>query len=98
MWLVIDAKWYTLMVDINETLGAVMETAKVFKTGRSQAVRIPKRFRFYTPTVGIRRQGESIILTPRQEISWDDFFQNHTCPDFELDREAAQATQDREML
>ncbi len=75
-----------------------METAKVFKTGRSQAVRIPKRFRFHTSTVGIRRQGESIILTPRHEMSWEDFFQNHTCPDFELDREAAQATQEREVF
>ena len=64
-----------------------MEIAKVFKTGRSQAVRIPKHFHFNTSTVNIRKQGDSVILTPRQEVSWDDFFANHTCPDFELDRE-----------
>jgi antitoxin VapB len=86
------------MIDIKQSLEAHMETAKVFKTGRSQAVRIPKSFRFHTSTVGIRRQGESIILTPRREISWDDFFQNHTCSDFEPDREAAQTTQERDVL
>ena len=75
-----------------------METAKVFKTGRSQAVRIPKRFRFSTSTVSIRRQGDSIILSPRREISWAGFFQNYTCPDFELDRKASAATQDRELF
>lgn len=75
-----------------------METAKVFKTGRSQAVRIPKRFRFHTGTVTIRKQGDSIILTPQQEISWDEFFANHACPDFELDRKAAQKVQKRELF
>jgi virulence-associated protein VagC len=48
--------------------------------------------------VNIRRQGESIILTPLTPITWDDFFQHHTCPEFELDREAAQTVQDRELF
>ena len=75
-----------------------METAKVFKTGRSQAVRIPKKFRFQTSTVNMRRQGESIVLTPLKKITWDEFFEHHTCPDFELDRELARAVQDRELF
>jgi antitoxin VapB len=78
--------------------GPTMETAKVFKTGRSQAVRIPKRYRFQTDTVNIRKQGESIVLTPLKAITWDEFFQNHTCPDFELDRKDAQTVQDRELF
>jgi antitoxin VapB len=49
------------------------ETAKVFKTGRSQAVRIPKRFRFATDEVFIAREGESILLTPRPR-SWKEYF------------------------
>ena len=49
-------------------------TTKVFQSGRSQAVRIPKCFRFQTNTVNIRKQGESIILTPQSDLSWDDFF------------------------
>ncbi|WP_424665360.1 antitoxin [Candidatus Binatus sp.] len=49
------------------------EIAKVFKTGRSQAVRIPKRFRFATDEVLIERDGEKVILTPRPR-SWKEYF------------------------
>ena len=40
------------------------ETAKVFMSGRSQAVRLPKSYRFDAKEVAIRRVGDSIILTP----------------------------------
>ena len=36
--------------------------AKVFWTGRSQAVRLPKEFRFDTDTVLVRRDGDALIL------------------------------------
>jgi len=49
------------------------ETAKVVSTGRSQAVRIPKRFRVSTDEVFIERDGDSIILTPRPR-SWKEYF------------------------
>jgi len=41
------------------------KTAKVFMTNRSQAVRLPKEFRFSTTEVFIRREGEEVILSPR---------------------------------
>ncbi len=41
-----------------------METAKVFWSGRSQAVRLPKNFRFDTDEVRIRRHGQAVILEP----------------------------------
>ena len=41
-----------------------METAKIFWSGRSQAVRLPKNFRFETDEVRIRRHGNSVILEP----------------------------------
>ena len=41
-----------------------METAKVFWSGRSQAVRLPKAFRFETEEVRIRRHGQAVILEP----------------------------------
>ena len=41
-----------------------MSTAKVFWSGRSQAVRLPKGFRFDQSEVRIRRQGEAVILEP----------------------------------
>jgi len=48
-------------------------TAKVFTTGRSQAVRIPKEYRFACDEVLIEREGERVILTPRPK-SWRDYF------------------------
>ena len=41
-----------------------MEIAKVFWSGRSQAVRLPKAFRIEDETVRIRRHGSAIILEP----------------------------------
>jgi antitoxin VapB len=44
--------------------------AKVFWTGRSQAVRLPKEFRFDSETVLIRREGDAVVLEPIHE--WPD--------------------------
>lgn len=41
--------------------------AKVFWTGRSQAIRLPKEFRFESDTVLVRREGEAVILEPADE-------------------------------
>jgi antitoxin VapB len=41
-----------------------MEKAKLFWTGRSQAVRLPKEFRFEGEEVRIRRHGAAVILEP----------------------------------
>ena len=41
-----------------------MTIAKVFWSGRSQAVRLPKDFRFEGDAVRIRRRGQSVILEP----------------------------------
>jgi antitoxin VapB len=44
--------------------------AKVFWTGRSQAVRLPKEFRFSTDTVMVHREGQTLVLEPADE--WPD--------------------------
>ena len=41
-----------------------MQTAKLFWSGRSQAVRLPKEFRFAGNEVRIRRHGDAVILEP----------------------------------
>jgi antitoxin VapB len=46
---------------------AVMDTAKIFWSGRSQAVRLPKDFRFNTDEVRIRRVGDAVILEPLEQ-------------------------------
>lgn len=38
-----------------------MDTAKIFQTGRSQAVRLPKAYRFQTDEVWIRRTPEGVL-------------------------------------
>jgi antitoxin VapB len=41
-----------------------METAKIFWSGRSQAVRLPKAFRFDGDEVRISRRGAAVVLEP----------------------------------
>jgi len=50
-------------------------TAKLFRNGRSQAVRLPRDFRFQESEVYIRRDASTgdVILSRRPE-SWDSFF------------------------
>lgn len=43
-----------------------METAKLFQNGKSQAVRLPKEFRFGSDRVYIKRVGNAVILLPYQ--------------------------------
>ena len=50
-----------------------MTTAKVFPNGRSQAVRLPKDFRFDTDEVYITRLGNAVVLIPTDN-SWDVLF------------------------
>jgi antitoxin VapB len=50
-----------------------VETAKLFWSGRSQAVRLPKEFRFHGEQVRIRRHGNAVILEPvADDWSWLD--------------------------
>jgi antitoxin VapB len=39
-----------------------MARAKIFKHGGSQAVRLPKEFRFEVDEVDIRREGDAVII------------------------------------
>jgi antitoxin VapB len=45
--------------------GKAMQTAKLFKNGRSQAVRLPKEFRFEGEEVYVTRRGDEVVLTPK---------------------------------
>lgn len=53
-----------------------MPTAKVFKNGSSQAVRLPKGYRFGPDTqeVSIRREGKLIVLEPLRGKVWPEEF------------------------
>ena len=43
-----------------------MNTAKVFETGRSQAIRLPKEYRFTEKEVGIKKLGDIVLLFPKE--------------------------------
>lgn len=43
-----------------------MQTAKVFQSGNSQAVRLPREFRFEESELVIRRVGHAVLLLPRR--------------------------------
>jgi antitoxin VapB len=43
------------------------KTASVFWTGRSQAIRLPKEFRFDGDKVFVHREGNSVVLEPVRE-------------------------------
>ena len=56
---------------------------KIFKSNRSQAVRIPKALAFpdHVKDVIVRRQGNDIVISPKGSF-WDDFFARGPNPDF----------------
>lgn len=50
-----------------------MKTAKIFQNGQSQAVRLPKEFRFDDDEVFIKKSGNVVQLIPRTD-SWNTLF------------------------
>ena len=54
--------------------------AKIFMNGRSQAVRLPKEFRFDTEEVYITKQGQNIVISAKKP-TWDDFFDSKSAFD-----------------
>jgi len=67
--------------------GEIMKTAKLFQNGQSQAVRLPKEFRFDDSEVFIKKTGNVVQLIPRSE-SWDCLFKSlkKFSSDFMVDR------------
>lgn len=77
-----------------------MNTAKLFINGRSQAVRLPREFRFDDDDeVYITRVGDMVILYPRRK-GWDLLARGieRFTDDFMADRAQPGAAEDREAL
>lgn len=74
-----------------------MRTAKLFQNGRSQAVRLPKEFRFKGSEVFIKREGNTVVLIPTQEpweslinsleLFSDDFMESRSQPQEQIREE-----------
>lgn len=59
-----------------------MKTAKLFQNGQSQAVRLPKEFRFEGEEVFIKKLGDATVLLPMQNL-WDNWA--HSLNQFSVD-------------
>ena len=75
-----------------------MTTAKVFQSGNSQAVRLPKAFRFCTAQVDIFRRGNEVVLREKRPSlddlldplpPWPDDITPQDIPDLPLQERAA---------
>jgi antitoxin VapB len=76
-----------------------METAKIFWSGRSQAVRLPKNFRFQSNEVRIRRHGSAVILEPvPKDWDWLDAIAGRVDADFVDAVNEQPGTQERRAL
>jgi antitoxin VapB len=73
--------------------------AKVFKNGASQAVRLPKEFRFDSDEVCVKRIGAAILLFPR-DAAWELMADalGKADPDFLSDRNQPSRAEEREPL
>lgn len=79
------------------------QVAKLFKNGRSQAVRLPVAYRFDTKEVFIRQDTETgDVILSRKPATWDDFFAAlkgaDVPPDFLDEKERNQGVQGRDPL
>jgi antitoxin VapB len=74
-----------------------MRTAKLFKNGESQAVRLPKEFRFEGTEVLIKRVGDAVVLLPASK-SWDTLLESLAKfpPDYLAEREQPGQAEARE--
>lgn len=65
-----------------------MQTARLFKNGQSQAVRLPKEFRFEGDKVYLKKVGNAVVLLPEKN-SWQPLFDSldEFSEDFMQDRE-----------
>lgn len=75
-----------------------MKTAKLFKNGQSQAIRLPKEFRFTGEHVFIKRMGNAVVLIP-ENAPWQSLLSSLTLfsPDF-MDGRSQPPIQTRENL
>lgn len=76
-----------------------METAKLFVNGQSQAVRLPKQYRFSGNEVYIQKVGNAIMLFPKEQ-AWETFLNglNSFTDDFFADGRNQGVQAPREML
>ena len=76
-----------------------METAKIFDNGGSQAVRLPKKYRFTSSEVFVHRLGNAVMLIPK-DSAWQTFLDglNSFSEDFMSEGRANEIPAERDEL
>lgn len=54
----------------------MFQKAKIFNNGNSQAVRLPKEFRFEGKEVIVRKVANGVLLIPQDKNIWESWFDN----------------------
>jgi antitoxin VapB len=77
-----------------------MDTAKLFINGRSQAVRLPKTYRFEGKEVYIKKVSQGILIMPKDQSVWGAWEENLKKYDepFMTDRNQPDSQQERDGL
>ncbi len=77
----LDIGWYEIYTYKYRSLDfikqrGIMDTAKLFINGRSQAVRLPKSYRFEGKEVYVKKVPEGVLLLPKDKTIWDAWERN----------------------
>lgn len=78
-----------------------MQTAALFKNGGSQAVRLPKEFRFEGTEVFIKKTPEGVLLIPKEKpmaLMWQEWLENLAEFDEPIEIERGGAPQEKDGL
>lgn len=76
-----------------------MKKAKIFKNGQSEAIRLPKEFRFNAKEVFIHKIGNAVIILPKDN-PWKNFIESlgEFSDDFMSERQQPTVSQKREKI
>ena len=86
--------WYILLVYTRKEAPKV-QTAKLFMNGRSQAVRLPKGFRFEGEEVFVKKVGNAVVLLPSRG-SWEALYESLPAFSGDFMEERGQPTREQE--
>ncbi len=92
----VDGRGLLVYIKIYTVGGFAMNTAKVFRNGRSQAVRLPKEFQFDADEVYVNKVGDMVVLFPKKK-GWDILAESigHFTGDYMADRDQPDTHQKR---
>ncbi len=84
--------------EANRRYSRCVDIAKLFTTGGSQAVRLPKDYRFEGTEVFIRKEGKLVVLQPKEKRRWPKgFFKRIQIKDSRFRRPKQGSIPDREL-